>query len=853
MDESQATSGSAFYRRLMLFLGLMSTAAVAVISLYFSALLSLSASEWREFLLVLAVLAPAMFVGTSLLNRPLYLPIVGYLDSHAAGSANPSELRDAFRAVCDLPYRLFVNGLFWWAAAGLFVAVWMGWRFEAFGVFRATALMLSSASGGFVCSVFVFFGLKRFLAELRGQLSARIPDPAERETLVRRIDLGRKLRWSVTGVTFVTVGFALFLSLVHVSGPLEANAVEVQSRFLAARASSLEEDPGSLGRLRDEALSLGIASELLLFDPVAGEVVDGDGELLIRAEVGALSDIAGRSTAIDSPNAFAWQAIGDEGLVLVAVKPWESLRPDAWSSWLRFGLTLLCSAGIALALAQELSREIATTTRTLSESAERVAAGDLRRGDVLESEDELGELSRAFERMAGALRATVGRVSETADRVEESALETATVSESVASAAETQSKGVVETVEAMASLTTQVSDISGSAQELNLLVEDSSSSIMELGASGEQLAETANALFSKVDEASSAIREGAASMREVVTNAAALAEAAENTSTSSAQMAENMRGVNAAAEDSAERSRQVVETAEHGRETVRQTVASMDEIRRSTDSAGQVIRGLGERATEIGSIVDVIGDVADETNLLALNAAIIAAQAGDQGRAFSVVAEEIKELADRVLSSTKEIGDLIRAVQEESSNAVEAMATGAHSVAEGVRLSNEAGESLEAITLASRESGERIDRILDAVKEQARASSYVVEQMESVKEGVDAIQRATAEQDRGNEAILHSTEAMREIAQQLQATTAEQARGSGRIRESIEGVRNATETINTALRGEGQSAQAVSGFLEELASKGESNEESARRMQEVTRQLLAQAEALRENVERFRV
>ena len=94
---------------------------------------------------------------------------------------------------------------------------------------------------------------------------------------------------------------------------------------------------------------------------------------------------------------------------------------------------------------------------------------------------------------------------------------------------------------------------------------------------------------------------------------------------------------------------------------------------------------------------------------------------------------------------------------------------------------------------------------------------------------------------------------MRDVAQQLQATTTEQARGSLRIRESIEGVRNATASINTALQSQAQSCQKVGGFLEELTSKGESNEESARRAAEVTRQLLEHANALRDGIERFRL
>ena len=129
----------------------------------------------------------------------------------------------------------------------------------------------------------------------------------------------------------------------------------------------------------------------------------------------------------------------------------------------------------------------------------------------------------------------------------------------------------------------------------------------------------------------------------------------------------------------------------------------------------------------------MIDDVADETNLLALNAAIIAAQAGDQGKAFSVVADEIKELADRVLENTQEIGALIRAVQDESQSAAAAMERGASRVKGGVDLAAEAGVALDEITAAARQSGDHIHGIVSAVKEQATASSHIVGLMERVR------------------------------------------------------------------------------------------------------------------------
>jgi methyl-accepting chemotaxis protein len=453
--------------------------------------------------------------------------------------------------------------------------------------------------------------------------------------------------------------------------------------------------------------------------------------------------------------------------------------------------------------------------------------------------------------MAGALREAVSGVANTANLVESTAGEIVTITETVSRGADDQSQGVQEAVTTMERVTLQVTGISAAAGELNMLVEESSSSILEMGAAGDELNDTAGVLSSRIEEVSSSIEQMVRSVKEVNTHTTALSDAANDTSSSMEEMASAMRQIDTIADEASRLSKAVVGAADDGQQTVQQTIEDMESIRQATVTAQEVIAGLGGRAKEIGSILDVIDDVADETNLLALNAAIIAAQAGEHGRAFSVVADEIKELADRVLASTKEIGSLISAVQVESENAVGAIANGAESVATGVSRSQRAGSALDEIMRASRESGQRIQEIVRSVQEQSKAAAHVVEMMERVNGGVDAIHRATEEQDRGNEVVYRSMVAMREVALQLRATTEEQARGGARIRESIDGVRDAAESINTSLQSQTGATQAVVGFLEEVSAGSQANDVSSNRLAEAARALLRQAEVLREGVRRF--
>src|SRR4029450_2053050 len=124
-----------------------------------------------------------------------------------------------------------------------------------------------------------------------------------------------------------------------------------------------------------------------------------------------------------------------------------------------------------------------------------------------------------------------------------------------------------------------------------------------------------------------------------------------------------------------------------------------------------VLEKLADRIAQIGEIVDVIGGINEETNPLSVNAAIIAAQAGEQGKAFAVVANHVKTLAQRTAGSTKEIEALIRAVQDESSNAVRAMGAGMDAVESGVQRSRKAGEELDRIRGSSRDASSRVAEI----------------------------------------------------------------------------------------------------------------------------------------------
>jgi methyl-accepting chemotaxis protein len=857
----------------------VSLPALAVIVVYLHSLLDLSPEEWVGFAWIAALHAVVIGGISEPLRHRALAPAIRYLDARAVGAVPPELSREAFASVIRLPQRFQRMLMCLWAAAAVSQPVIMqvvgyaGW-----GVgYRGVVLWIAGMTGALVSSTALFFLFKRTLAPIRDELAGEIEDPEERRALVSTLSLSRKVLMVTASLVLASLTSSMTLAYAKAGMAVDELAVSWELRMLSAIDQRMSDAPGparrragkhdGVGDAGQDVLTARLAPVLAtlapdpdLFPyPARFELLDpARADLLETLEMRTLLEsvergvIEGSTSKGHHDSVWAWKLRSD-GSLLVASIPRHELRASLAGLRLVLAVVLIIAIGVTVGVASLLTGDLRQAVEALRAAVDRMAMGDLRGGRIIESEDELGELSRSFDCMAGALRTTVGSVVVAADRVEAGAGAITAVAESVRAASADQARRIQQANELMSDINGQVTEVSGAAQALNLSVEESSSSVLELGAAGDELNETASVLGGKVEDVSGSIEQMVRSVKQVGSSSEGLAEAAAETSASMEEMASAMRAVDTTAEMTANLSREVVSVAESGQKKVAQTINGMEAIRDATDAAERVIHGLGARTKEIGAILDVIDDVADETNLLALNAAIIAAQAGEHGRAFSVVADEIKELADRVLASTKEIGGLIRAVQDESNNAIGAIEEGSRSVASGVELAADAGISLEAITASSRESGTHISEIVQAVREQTKAASHVVSLMDHVRGGVDEIIGASGEQTRGNEIVHRSALTMREVAQQVRRTTEEQSRGFGRIRESVEGVREAVESIDGSLQEQSSACSQVADFLEQVVERTRSNEDAAQLMGEATRGLVSQAEGLRENVAKFRI
>jgi twitching motility protein PilJ len=262
------------------------------------------------------------------------------------------------------------------------------------------------------------------------------------------------------------------------------------------------------------------------------------------------------------------------------------------------------------------------------------------------------------------------------------------------------------------------------------------------------------------------------SAQETQTTARHLADAAEHQAQriSSAttlinQIASSMDGVSKDSAESADVAERSVQIASRGAEVVRETISGMDSIRDQIQETSKRIKRLGESSQEIGSIVELINDIAEQTNILALNAAIQAASAGEAGRGFAVVADEVQRLAERSASATKRIETLVQTIQSDTNEAVNSMEQTTAEVVAGARLAEDAGSALGDIERVSHDLSALIQNISAAARQQSAAAT-------DISQSMNAIQEITSQTSQGASQTADSIGYLAQLASDLRRSVA---------------------------------------------------------------------------------
>jgi methyl-accepting chemotaxis protein len=669
----------------------------------------------------------------------------------------------------------------------------------------------------------------------------------------RELSLAKKIAIVFIGSLGISSAALILLISSRVSTTLETLAVNTAAerfdRVFESANVRAKVDENALDTLR---IYIPAEFSLHVITPDGKSVTQKDKEPLTEDEVTAIRRMRnGDSTAFIGPHVSRFAQLRD-GSILVLAIPWTPYKNIPVQITFYTIVVALLTALAFGAATWVLSRDVTTPLRELRGLAREMADGNFEVAPRVFADDEMGQLADSFGETRSNLRRLLGRVGGSGTTITDGVRVITDGTGLLLDRSRDQSELTESSSLALENVRGGIGTVLSAADTVTGLTQDASSRSLELQASAEEVARSMDYLFQSVEKTSSSTTEMNASMNEMSKRTDVLAGIGEEVLSFVSQMDSTVGELLATSRSTADIAQTVREDARGGGEAVNRTVEGINATHELTMSTARTIDELQRSVGEINQILTVIEDVANRTNLLSLNAAIIAAQAGEHGAGFTVVADEIRELAERTRGSTKEISNIIKAVQSGSRQAVAKMHEGVARVTENVQLAQEAAQALSKIVESTTRSYEMATRISRALEEQSQASRQLHEATSRMSDHIAEINRATREQARGTTLMAQESERVRDIAAQVKNATEEQTKAGRGITTALEKIAEDARAMRDLLERQLEETDRIADASRVMLDIAQKNDSMAHEFNSTLQNLVRSGREFETEVARFR-
>jgi methyl-accepting chemotaxis protein len=674
----------------------------------------------------------------------------------------------------------------------------------------------------------------------------------------RLFPIARKI--SLVFIAFFIIAVAALIQLVSakVSHSLENLAVRNASPWFAETSLRASKLP-AIGAPQLAELSKGIPSghDLMIVRP-NGVLLNPrstfEGEAaLTKEEINRIQRMrSGDTSQFISDHVAVFHEVA-AGNILVMTIPWSMYADIPRQIGFYTGVIALVTTLLFAAATYFLSRDITYPVRQLMEVSQEMARGNFSVQTRLFSDDEVGNLVVSFAETRDNLRSLLGRMGGSGATITDGVKVITGGTDTLLKLSAQQSDISANSTAAIGNVRKGAESVLQAAEKVTDLSHDAASRAVELQASAEEVARSMDYLFQSVDKTSSSTTEMDAAAHSMTQRTDLLANISEEVLTFVAEMDSTIEELRRTAISTADVSREVREDAAAGGEAVRATVAGISEAQTTTEHTSRVLDELHRSIGEISQILTAIEEITDRTNLLSLNAAIIAAQAGEQGASFTVVANEIRQLADRTRGATKDISGIIKAVQSRSKEASNSMREGVARVAQNVTLTQNASLSLDKILASADKSYGMANQIASALEQQADASRHLHQVTSRMSDSISEINRSTQEQARGTRMMTEEAERVREIALQVKNATEQQSVAGLGIASAMEQIAADVMHIRDLLERQLQETERIGQATSTILRFAQENNQVAQDFTTMVQGLVRSGREFETEVNRFRL